>query len=675
MNNVKLRSYDQATMLTLRSLLANTEAQHRLTSGDPVWGDLLAVAAGELPTEAGTWQVLEESAESAATNEVGWSTTTSTLTANILSRSGRLCDGLLVFASGAISTSCGEEVLVENPVTSPSTTATPPPSPTPPPAPGDDGELTTIAPQSAPQNVTVAMTDSEGVVSLAWDAVPTVTTASTTSPVTGYRVFRYEVSVAAYLLEATLSATTTTLPVSGPGYSLGETISFRVVAYNSAGEGPVSETASSLLVGAPATPTRTSSSFTDGNLSLVYAITPNSARPVDSATITLDPRGMTNGNITSTLTIDGFSAGVTVDSSQISKSTTYDITVTLTNSFGATIYVDPAEIVVADVPNMPQNLNWAFTANEGELLVTWDAMTGTTQRPLTGYRLFQYSSEVDGFLQVYQGSEANATVSGLQLGVLARFMVAAYGSEGESPRSQETSATPIGSPSQADLDTQTFGSGEALFEFTFTQLTARPVTAATVTATAGGVSQSLAINLDLPNEVGSVIFEPEVLARDVTYTVTYTLENAFTTTTYSGGTVRVPISAPSAPTITNSVPGDARLTLTLSAPTNTGGLPVLDYTVTCTDPNGKATSVTSATSPVAVTGLTNEVDHSCVAAARSSAGLGVDSAVDVNRPTIAVYLPFTPDASASGPGHAMNGLFYHLGTNQGTTAFSNPPAH
>jgi type II secretory pathway pseudopilin PulG len=673
MENVKSKSYDRSTMMTVRALLTNVDAQRKLSSITPDWSSYLDTAVSELPADSWNWQLLAEGSQSASANQIGWSVSAQELNVNLISSSGRLCEGVLGLYSGSITTFCGSDVLVSNP--EPVVTPSPTPEPTPTnPAQGGEptSNLITEVPQGPPMNVTAALDSVEGRVTLTWTAVEPITTSTTTSPISGYRVFRLDPTVGSYVLEQTEPGTVATLPSGETLYTLGETVSFRVAAYNSAGEGPNSGTASTVVVGAPVSPTRQSSIFENDDFTISYSIIASSARPVDNATLLLNPRGSGTGNITSVLVVDGSTATSTIPTSEFVSSETYDVTVTLSNVFGSTTYADPLEVVVADTPTIPANLVWSFTENEGELALSWDPLEGTTARPLTGYRLFQFSSVVDGFVQVYQGADTTTTITGLELGTLARFMVAAYGSAGESARSVETTATPIGAPLEATVEMLSLSSGEAIAEFAFQQLTARPIAMGTLIATASGSPLSATIELDNANQVGSALFDTDVLERDATYSMTYTLQNDFGTSTYSAGTLLVPLSAPSAPAITGSVAGNGELSLTFNAPTSTGGAAILDYLSTCTDPSGAETARTTSTSPVLITGLTNEVNYSCVVAARSSAGIGVESEPITDRPTTAIYLPFTYSSDLMSRGHAMNGLFYYLGTAQGASTWANP---
>ncbi len=83
---------------------------------------------------------------------------------------------------------------------------------------------------------------------------------------------------------------------------------------------------------------------------------------------------------------------------------------------------------------------------------------------------------------------------------------------------------------------------------------------------------------------------------------------------------------PGAPTALTATPGNAQVTLSFTAPTNTGGHPVTAYNASCSA-SGQTTRTGSATaSPVTVTGLVNGVAYSCVVTATTAIGVSQPSA-------------------------------------------------
>ncbi|MEO6821183.1 MAG: fibronectin type III domain-containing protein, partial [Candidatus Nanopelagicales bacterium] len=83
------------------------------------------------------------------------------------------------------------------------------------------------------------------------------------------------------------------------------------------------------------------------------------------------------------------------------------------------------------------------------------------------------------------------------------------------------------------------------------------------------------------------------------------------------------VTAPSAPVNVSAIPGDRTATVSFSAPAATGGSPVTGYTVT-SSPGG--VSVSGASSPIAVSGLTNGTHYTFTVTARNVVGAGPPSA-------------------------------------------------
>ena len=96
-------------------------------------------------------------------------------------------------------------------------------------------------------------------------------------------------------------------------------------------------------------------------------------------------------------------------------------------------------------------------------------------------------------------------------------------------------------------------------------------------------------------------------------------------------------TAPGAPTITSADYGDGKIILTVSVSDN-GGKEITGYEATCTDGTNTYTG-TSTSSPITVSGLTNDVAYTCTVKATNSVGTSSASAMTD---------PITPEATATG---------------------------
>ena len=89
-------------------------------------------------------------------------------------------------------------------------------------------------------------------------------------------------------------------------------------------------------------------------------------------------------------------------------------------------------------------------------------------------------------------------------------------------------------------------------------------------------------------------------------------------------TVSVPLELPSVPTITSTDYEDGKIILTVSV-TDNGGTDITGYEATCTDGTNTFTG-TSSSSPITVSGLTNDVTYTCTVTATNSVGTSSASA-------------------------------------------------
>ena len=97
-------------------------------------------------------------------------------------------------------------------------------------------------------------------------------------------------------------------------------------------------------------------------------------------------------------------------------------------------------------------------------------------------------------------------------------------------------------------------------------------------------------------------------------------------------TPAVTLTVPGAPSGVVATPGNLSANITFAVPTSNGGSTILAYTATCTA-NGVAKTGINTSSPITVTGLTNETTYTCMVTANNAQGTGAASSVVTVKPS------------------------------------------
>lgn len=136
------------------------------------------------------------------------------------------------------------------------------------------------------------------------------------------------------------------------------------------------------------------------------------------------------------------------------------------------------------------------------------------------------------------------------------------------------------------------------------------------------------------------------LTNGITYTFTIKVANYLGSSAVSNTSSGVkPIGLATAPFIGTATAGEAKATITFSAPVSDGGVPITSYTVTSSPDNITATG--SSTS-IIVTGLTNGTSYTFTVVANNAYGSGLvsnasNSAIPRGKPSAPSITSVTPD--------------------------------
>ena len=143
------------------------------------------------------------------------------------------------------------------------------------------------------------------------------------------------------------------------------------------------------------------------------------------------------------------------------------------------------------------------------------------------------------------------------------------------------------------------------------------------------------------------------LANGNTYACTITARNAVGNSPASSPINVTPGSAPGAPTNVTGSAGNGSATLSFTAPQNTGGAPILNYTVNCGNAQSGTAQSSGPTSPITVSGLINGTTYSCTVAANNSVGTGPPSTAVNVTPALPGTVPDAPTITSAVPGNAQ----------------------
>lgn len=386
------------------------------------------------------------------------------------------------------------------------------------------------------------------------------------------------------------------VPITVTGLDNGVTVNCTIVSRNSIGTSPPSDPVAATPIGSTTTsivshapnPSRVNTAYTV-QVSVLGDGTPAPGGQVvvtdggASCIATLAPGTPSTGSCTLTSLTRG---NKTLTASYVANAA-------YTGSSGTAAHT------VADVPAAPA-LTQATPGNARATLTFSLADDG-------GSAVLDYTATCG--TQSTVGTASPIVVTGLANGTPVNCTVSARNAFGTGAASGALAVTPIGPPGAPTLVSVQPGDGSATLTFT-------------APANDGGspIDYYRAV---CSGKVVTGTASPIVVTGLTNGTVAFCSVFAHNAAGLSGiaGPLQVtPAASPGAPVLTAAQPGDTRVTLVFDPPASNGGSAILDYTATC---GGQ--SITGAASPLAVTGLANDVEVSCRVVARNAASTGTAS--------------------------------------------------
>lgn len=391
--------------------------------------------------------------------------------------------------------------------------------------------------------------------------------------------------------------TSSTAPFLVSGLTSGQTYTFRIRAVNAVGPSVLSMPSNEVyIIGTPDAPSGVSG--VRGNTQVTVSFSPSvsdGGAPVLSYTAISSPGDFTGSAASSPITVAGLTNG-----------TPYTFRVFATNANGDS---DPSSlsgaVTPATVPDPPTNV----TAVRGNTQVSVEF-----QPPLVngGDPITAYTVTASPGGATATGPSSPLVVTGLTNGTPYTFTVVATNGVGSSASSAvSNAATPATTPDAPTAVSAVAGNGQAVVSFSAPASNGgSTITSYTVTASPGGATAT----------GGSSPITVIGLSNGTSYTFTVIATNGVGSSGSSMASNAVTPTAgnvPGAPTAVSAIPGNTQAIVSFTAPANPGSTPITSYTVT-SSPGGFTAS--GASSPLAVSGLTNGTAYTFSVVATNSSG-------------------------------------------------------
>jgi fibronectin type 3 domain-containing protein len=396
-------------------------------------------------------------------------------------------------------------------------------------------------------------------VTLSWEA-PSNTGGA---PITGYRIYRGTASGQETHFTDTGSGTGYT----NTGLTNGQTYFFQVSARNSAGEGPRSAEASAAPTGGPTAPS--------APVNLTYV--PGAS----SVTLHWEPPASDGGSMITGYTIyRGSTSGALLLLAPVENVTSYAdegllpgltllYQVSAKNAIGSGPRTPELQAMPLSRPSAPQNL--AATAGLGSVSLSWQPPASTGGSAIANYLVYRGTGAGAETFLVMLGAVTAYNDPGLINGTPYYYQVSCSNAQGESPRSNEATATP-----QASFDTPS-----APRDLAAVDGDGRVDLAWSPPAIEGGAPVSkYTVYRDGAKliDLGVVTTHSDTqLVNGQPHTYEVTASNSIGEGPKSGSTTATPARVPDAPAGLQAVPSNHNVSLSWLAPASDGGAPVTGY--------------------------------------------------------------------------------------------------
>jgi hypothetical protein len=412
-----------------------------------------------------------------------------------------------------------------------------------------------------------------------------------------------------------VTVTAAASPYTLTGLTNGTSYSIRVAANNAVGRGEyttaIARTPQIAVPGAPTGLTATGGSES-GRLVLDW-IAPSVAggSAITGYTVEYTPSGG------SPQTVDTGSTNTVYNLDGLTNGTSYSVRVRAVNSGGAGNYSDAASGTPLTVPGMPTGFQGEI--GDGSVALSWTAPSSTGGSAITNYTV-EYTA-AGGSAVTVTAASSPYTLTGLANGTSYSIRVAANNAIGRGSYTTAITRTPAFPPGTPTGLTATGGSASGRLVLNWTAPSSdggSPITSYTVAYKASGSTQTFQIGTGGT----ATTYTLNGLTDGTSYTVQVLASNVVGSSSYSEAAEGTPFFTPGVPTALSGTIGNGSVALSWTAPTSNGGSAITNYTVEYTPAGGSAVTVTAASSPYTLTGLTNGTSYSIRVAANNAAGRG-----------------------------------------------------
>jgi hypothetical protein len=378
--------------------------------------------------------------------------------------------------------------------------------------------------------------------------------------------------------------------------TLGETYTLKLLAYNLVGDSDWAEEKSVQICNRPSEPTITSITTGDNSVAIYFTSNDTGGGTLRKTNVVIASEGTGNtqnfviDDVTSPIELSGTEYNLLngyASSIKIQQANDFSLGYLITNpsqlfNFGYSLYSNTVTATPARVPDAP--IIVSSPRSSLKLIIRYaigDAAPYNGGSPITDYL---YSLNGGEYISVGSIAYPIVITQNILNGVEYTVRIKAVNAKGASQASQPVVQTPNPSAPEAPIIQSIAGANGQLI-----------LNVGEMPADGGAQITGYLYNVidDLPENYvegnitlyteNQIVYAQELrpltisgLTNGQLYTVRLKLKNTIGTG-QSAVIQGKPIGIPSAPTITNVVPGDQKLTVTFTAPTYDGGAPIVNY--------------------------------------------------------------------------------------------------